>query len=229
MIAPTGERIRRLLGQVIRPVVVFVLYDTCVAFAFLKLGWNWLSLPHIPLSIFGGALGAIVAFRNTSSYARWWEARTLWGHIVNHSRSLARQVLSIPVPPEYDDLAMSEILCIQRRIITLQIAYVHALRCQLRGLPPWDDLKRLLPVEDVQGFRQYRNVAVHTQQKSLTYFHNVLRTGGSTASPGRQWTGHYRSCSTHKVGRNASRTHLFRNSMTSSPNCSFVPTVSFCP
>ena len=40
------------------------------------------------------ALGVILGFRNNSCYARWWEARTLWGRIVNHSRCLGRQVVA---------------------------------------------------------------------------------------------------------------------------------------
>jgi predicted membrane chloride channel (bestrophin family) len=49
---------------------------------------------------------------------------------------------------------MSGILCTQLRIIKLQIAYVHALRCQLHGFPPWDDLKRLLYIEYVEELKQ---------------------------------------------------------------------------
>ncbi len=42
--------------------------------------------PEIPLSIFGGVIGVLAGFRNTSAYARWWEARIIWGSIVNNSR-----------------------------------------------------------------------------------------------------------------------------------------------
>ncbi|GAO44858.1 bestrophin family protein [Flavihumibacter petaseus] len=50
----------------------------------------------IPLS-FPGIVGTLVslllAFRTSQSYERWWEARIVWGAIVNDSRTLIRQLL----------------------------------------------------------------------------------------------------------------------------------------
>lgn len=85
-----------------------------------------LAVPGIPLTILGSGLSIFLAFRNNTAYARWWEARTLWGGIVNRSRTLSRQVLSMFRSDEFqvDPLA--------RRILYYQIAFVHALRCHLR-------------------------------------------------------------------------------------------------
>jgi putative membrane protein len=98
-----------------------------IATAYVFLGWTWLALPDVPLSIFGGIIGLIVGFRNTSAYARWWEARTVWGAIVNSSRSFAREILTMIVAPEADET--------KRQLVLLQIDYVHALRNHLRGVP----------------------------------------------------------------------------------------------
>lgn len=49
----------------------------------------------VPLSItalLGTAVSLLLAFRTAQSYERWWEARTVWGAIVNDSRSLIRLV-----------------------------------------------------------------------------------------------------------------------------------------
>jgi putative membrane protein len=73
--------------------------DLVVAVAYVFGGWTWLFLPDVPLSIFGGVIGVIAGFRNSSAYARWWEARTIWGAIVNSSRSFAREVLSMITAP----------------------------------------------------------------------------------------------------------------------------------
>ena len=77
----------------------------------------------------------IVGFRNKSAYGRWWEARTLWGAVVNNSRSWARQVLTCDaaVTRAVTDAELKEM---QRRMVYLQIACVHALRQHLRGLEP---------------------------------------------------------------------------------------------
>ena len=84
----------------------------------------------------GARLATVLAFRNTSSYARWWEARGLWGQIVNGSRNLARQALSMIASSNRDEATGLETPRMRRRIVMLQIAYVHALRCHLRGLSP---------------------------------------------------------------------------------------------
>ena len=62
--------------------------------AYQVLHWEWIGSKNVPLALYGSAIGIIVGFRNNSAYARWWEARGLWGQIVNNSRSLARQVCS---------------------------------------------------------------------------------------------------------------------------------------
>ena len=95
MIAPQERRLRKLLTYVGKPLLVLVLYDMAVVVAYKVLHWEWVALPHIPLTLFGSAIGIIVAFRNQSSYARWWKARTLWGAVINNSRSWARQVTTV--------------------------------------------------------------------------------------------------------------------------------------
>ncbi|AKT36846.1 bestrophin family protein [Chondromyces crocatus] len=75
------------------PVILHVLFGTSVAAAYKLLGYTWLSVPELPVSVLAAALGVLLAFRNNNAYDRWWEARTLWGGLVNTSRSIARQVL----------------------------------------------------------------------------------------------------------------------------------------
>ena len=87
MIVPHGRLLPRMLRYIGLPLLILLLYDLAVVVAYKLMHWEWLALPHIPLSLFGSAIGIIVAFRNQSAYARWWEARTLWGAVVNNSRS----------------------------------------------------------------------------------------------------------------------------------------------
>lgn len=39
------------------------------------------------LSVLGIAASIFIGFRNTNAYNRWWEARTLWGAVINDSRA----------------------------------------------------------------------------------------------------------------------------------------------
>ena len=46
----------------------------------------WQITP-LGLSVFGIAVSIFIAFRNTQAIDRWWEARSLWGTLVNHGCS----------------------------------------------------------------------------------------------------------------------------------------------
>ena len=162
MIVPRGRQVGQMLHYVGRPLLALFFYDMAVVAAYKLMRWNWVAMPHIPLALFGSAIGIIVAFRNQSSYARWWEARTLWGAIVNNSRSWARQVVTVmmPLKPEEE----LELKTMQRRMVYHQIAYVHALRQHLRGLKPWDELRPLLTEAEVNGLREEKNVPLAIQR-----------------------------------------------------------------
>ena len=99
--------------------------------------WDWkVSLNFVPFSLIGLTLAIFLSFRNSTSYARYWEARTLWGEILNETRSLLRQGLVHTESPEK-----------ARELAMLLSAFVHALRHQLRGTDPTADLSRLLPAD----------------------------------------------------------------------------------
>lgn len=147
-----------------RPLALLFLWDMAVAIAYVYFKQEWLALTHLPLAVFGGALGVILGFRNNTSYARWWEARTLWGSIVNYSRSLARQTVTListgDRKHEHEQLRI-----VQRRIVYYQLAYVNALRCQLRGEDPLPDLRPFLCEDDIDSLRRAKNVATDIQRR----------------------------------------------------------------
>ncbi|SAL62358.1 Bestrophin, RFP-TM, chloride channel [Caballeronia cordobensis] len=91
-----------------------------------------------PFALVGIALAVFLGFRNSASYERWWEGRKLWGALLNTSRSLGRQALSLPEPR---DAAES------RRFLSALGALAHALRHQLRGSDALIDLAPRLPPE----------------------------------------------------------------------------------
>jgi putative membrane protein len=152
-----------MLAYVGRPLLMLVLYDLAIVVAYQVMHWNWVAMPHIPLALFGSAIGIIVAFRNQSSYARWWEARTRWGALVNNSRSWARQITTVMMP--VSDAEAGELKVTQRRLVYHQIAYVHALRQELRGLEPWEELTPLLSEQELNELREEKNVPLAIQQQ----------------------------------------------------------------
>ncbi len=100
--------------------------------------FQWkVPLNFVPFSLMGLTLAIFLGFRNSTSYARYWEARTLWGTVLNESRSLVRQALTLADAPQ------------QARPFALRVAaFAHALRHQLRGSDSGEDLRRLLPPDE---------------------------------------------------------------------------------
>jgi putative membrane protein len=177
VIVPLGSRPqpRRLLFYVGRPLLILVLYDVAVVVAYQVRHWEWVALPHIPLALFGSAIGVILGFRNQSSYGRWWEARTLWGSVVNNSRSWAREVLTSMLPSKSGEDA--ELKETQRRMVYLQIAYVHALRQHLRKLEPWADLAPFLEERELSALRNEKNVPLAIQEMMGDLLRECLMRG----------------------------------------------------
>jgi putative membrane protein len=84
----------RVLGDIGGPLAGYTVLAVVVSVAHVHFGATWLAIPALPVSILAATLGILLSFRNNSGYDRWWEARTLWGGIVNASRSFARQLLT---------------------------------------------------------------------------------------------------------------------------------------
>ncbi len=170
MIVPQAPQIRRMVAYVGRPLLALVLWDVVVVVAFKVLHWQWVGSKNVPLALYGTAIGVIVGFRNNSAYARWWEARGLWGQIVNNSRSLARQVCTLVHCPEsHAREEQGDCEHLRNRLVHLQIAYVHALRQQLRGLDVLPELRaRLslseLPAPELEQLAGQKNIPLALQR-----------------------------------------------------------------
>ncbi len=162
MIVPKAPQMWRMLEYVGWPLVALVGWDLLIVLLYKVLHWGWVGSRNIPLALYGSAIGIIVGFRNNSAYGRWWEARGLWGQIVNNSRSLARQVCST-MHPEKGAHDEHELEVEQRRLVYHMIAYVQALRMQLRGLEPWEELGRILPEAEVAELRGAVNIPLALQ------------------------------------------------------------------
>jgi ion channel-forming bestrophin family protein len=151
--------LRRVWPHVSRRLGLLLLFDLTIALLYTVGHWTWLSLPALPLSVIGGALSVFLAFRNNSAYDRWWEARSLWGSVVNTARTVSRQALTLLDPAG----EQPEQLVSARSLVELQIAYVHALRCHLRRQNPFPELEPSLRPEVVAYLRGQRNVPLAIQ------------------------------------------------------------------
>ena len=176
MIAPSGPHVSRMIRFIGHTLALFFLFDVVVAVAYLGFDQRWIALPNLPLAMGSGVIGVVLGFRNNNSYARWWEARTQWGRIVTNSRCLGRQAVAfISAGDAPEDKTRT---CdVQRRIVYDQIAYVNALRCQLRNHEPWPALARFLSSEEIESLRGQHNAAAEIQRRMALLVQESFRCG----------------------------------------------------
>ena len=110
-------------------------YMLLVSVLYRVVGWQWISIPWLPVSLIGTAVAFYVGFKNNQSYDRVWEARKIWGAIVNSSRSWAvmvnAYVRSSQLPPE-------EIKAHKEQLLYRHIAWLYTLREQLLVPTQWE-------------------------------------------------------------------------------------------
>ncbi|WGQ09415.1 bestrophin family ion channel [Pedobacter gandavensis] len=118
--------------------LLLFLFSVCVVYLKGKLFDFKIPLNPAPFTLFGIALALFLGFRNNASYDRFWEARKVWGALLNDTRSLARQALTMSsYPPESKEVDT---------FIHYLIAFTYALKHQLRHTDANADLaKRLSP------------------------------------------------------------------------------------
>ncbi len=114
-------------------IVPVILYDV--------IGLKWLYLPWLPIGLIGTSLAFITGFKNNASYERLWEARKIYGGIVNASRLLATMVNDF-VTNEFTQMERSddEFFKIKKTIIMRHIAWMTSLRHALRTKKPWETI-----------------------------------------------------------------------------------------
>ncbi|MCS4303067.1 bestrophin family protein [Chryseobacterium sp. BIGb0232] len=105
----------------------------------------WFRKISLPLNIpalLGTAVSLLLAFRISQSYERWWEARTVWGAIVNDSRSLVR--LLIQFMPAGEDKIIKD-------FAERQIIWTYALGESLRKQPFSERVQQYLKENNISA------------------------------------------------------------------------------
>jgi len=121
-----------------RSVLLFLAYAIGICSLYTFAGWTFLAIPFVPVATIGTAVAFYVGFKNNSSYDRLWEARRIWGSLVNASRSWSVMVLDyITNHDAPDPLPAHELHQIHHELIYRHLAYITALRVQLRQKPVW--------------------------------------------------------------------------------------------
>ena len=165
-----------VLFWTLRDTLIFIAVAAAPTLAWTVFGQTWLQLPWQPVALVGTAVAFVTGFKNNAAYGRLWEARQIWGSIINLSRTWAVQVL---------DLATSG-PDVKRTLVMRHLAWLTALRFQLREKRAWEtvedpenknyqrfyevpewksdlvtELKALLPEAEVAAVTAKKNRATH--------------------------------------------------------------------
>lgn len=115
-----------------------------------------LDISGVVPSVIGTALAFFIGFKNNQAYDRWWEARKVWGALVNDSRSWARGILNYLIPAEGESTEE-----VQERLVRRHIAFVYVLKEWLRQ-------------SDTKYYRKYLSREEIEYIESQTNRHNAV-------------------------------------------------------
>jgi len=125
-----------------RETIYFVIIATIVTVLYEVIGLKWLQLPWTPIALVGTAVAFLISFQNNAAYDRLWEARKIWGGIVNTSRTWAMMVKDM-VNNEHavEPRNSASLLAERKTLVHRQIAWMSALRYALRQPKPWETFR----------------------------------------------------------------------------------------
>ncbi|TDE17489.1 bestrophin family protein [Dyadobacter psychrotolerans] len=174
----------------------YLVYSVCLCslnyFGHLAIGFSF-----VPIGLIGTAVAFYVGFKNNSSYERLWEARRIWGALVNASRTWGTYTLSyVKTSSPISDMDEQQL---QTKLIHGLIAYINAIRIQLRQKSVWNNsnttahtvvkgghenaplhllLSEFLTEQEVKYFLSKKNPATHILKSQATLLDDIFRKGG---------------------------------------------------
>jgi putative membrane protein len=143
---------------------LFLILATIPVFLFDVAGLKWLHVPWLPLGVLGTAVAFIVSFKNNASYDRLWEARKIWGGIVNASRTWTIMVKDF-INNDHIKIEKSkdELFEIHRELVHRHVAWLTALRYLLREDKPWE-----MHLKATRSNREFREAQFRVCEEEAT-------------------------------------------------------------
>ena len=143
-------------GKIKKELLFVIAYSIGIVILYENFHITRISIPIAVPALLGTIISLLLAFRSNQAYDRWWEARIIWGAIVNDSRTISRQMLSFVENP-YE---LEEVEQFKKRFIKRQIAWCNALSQSLRGFSAHKGLERYLDKNELLFIKNQRNVMV---------------------------------------------------------------------
>lgn len=153
---------KSMLYYIVLSISVYLLHDYFEVFH--------LHLPFNTITALSTALSIFLGFKNSNAYDRWWEARKVWGLLVNYSRAWARQVITMIIPDEADEAAIVKNL--QQRMVYRHIAFVHALRVFLRRTYAYNQTSQQEIFEETNDYTDTKAFLPSNEYKAFCHKNN---------------------------------------------------------
>ena len=190
---------RKLFYLSLNHILLFGLWSTLILVLYETLDFTWVVIPWLPFSIIGTAVAFFVGFKNNSAYDRLWEARKIWGGIVNDSRSWAITVRGFIHTSETQN--KESIKRIHKKLIYRHIAWLNALKNQLWKSRSWeiissklekerrinlavfgneslvDDLKHFIPEQEITPLLKVANPATQLLDSQSEEIKKLYKSG----------------------------------------------------
>ncbi len=117
----------------------FILIITAWVAAYQFIDIAWLRIPWTPMALIGTAVAFVIGFQNNSVYGRIWEARKIWGGVVNTSRTFAVFVQDMVTGEHAQKAPAADELAQEVKTLTYRhIAWMTALRHSMRQEKEWE-------------------------------------------------------------------------------------------
>ena len=119
--------------------LLFLAVITVVVSLYFFFDLHWLKIPWTPLALIGTAVAFVIGFQNNSAYGRIWEARKIWGGIVNTSRTFGMFVQDMVTNERAAvELSAEELRHEVKTLVYRHVAWMTALRHAMRAAKPWE-------------------------------------------------------------------------------------------
>ncbi|MEQ9098895.1 MAG: bestrophin family ion channel [Imperialibacter sp.] len=148
--------VKYIVGKIKYEILVVMGYGIAIEIVYQNYHISEISIPMTVPTVLGTIISLLLAFRSNQAYDRWWEARIIWGAIVNDSRTLARQVLSLV----NEDIDPDSSRRFQERFIHRQVAWCYALGKGLRKDNPFPFVEGHVNDDELESLASYDNVHV---------------------------------------------------------------------
>ncbi len=153
MLLQSNIPIRYILGKIKGGLIFVSIYAIVVAALYNTFHFTRITIPISVPMILGTVISLLLGFRSNQAYDRWWEARIVWGAIVNDSRTLARQLLTF-VDSSYNSVEAQQF---KERFIRRQMGWTFCLSRSLRKEKPLAGLKPYMLDEEIKYISSYTN------------------------------------------------------------------------